>query len=514
MVTRITGLASGMDIESMVKKLMTAESEPLNKMNATKQLMEWKREGYREISSKLVTLAQTKITDLFSKASSLNAQTTKVSGNTSAITAKAGSTASGVMDINVTNLATAAKTVSTGAPTMKNGSTPSDWGSVKLTDIDGISIDSTTGGTITIAGQPISVTESDTLSSLVSKINANSKTGVSAVYDSASGKISLTSRSTGSAGNSISFSDNSGIFSSLNLTAAFTGGDDAKISVNGLDMTQSSNSFMLNGVELTLNGVTNGTAVHIEAIKDTDKIVENIKGFVDAYNDILGSLNSKLGEERYRSYTPLTSEQKSEMSETEVTQWTEKAKSGMLRNDSLIESTVSQLRTAMMEGVKLSTPITINGETVDKIDMSYLGITTGTWDTKGKLVFNEDKFKAALDENPDIVNQYFGQNFSSSFSNNTYTETDGIFARIKKISTGALASLSSTAGTSKVSSDLTTSFNASSTMGETLRLLNIQISDFQAKLNKKETNYYKKFSAMETAINKYNNISSSLSSYM
>lgn len=55
MTMRISGLASGMDIDSMVKKLMTAESIPLNKLNQQKQLTEWKRDGYRQVSTKLVT---------------------------------------------------------------------------------------------------------------------------------------------------------------------------------------------------------------------------------------------------------------------------------------------------------------------------------------------------------------------------------------------------------------------------------------------------------------------------
>ena len=51
---RINGFASGMDIDSMVKELMQAKREPLNKLNQQKQLLDWKREAYRELSSKMV----------------------------------------------------------------------------------------------------------------------------------------------------------------------------------------------------------------------------------------------------------------------------------------------------------------------------------------------------------------------------------------------------------------------------------------------------------------------------
>jgi flagellar hook-associated protein 2 len=82
---------------------------------------------------------------------------------------------------------------------------------------------------------------------------------------------------------------------------------------------------------------------------------------------------------------------------------------------------------------------------------------------------------------------------------------------MKKISNATLGKLAETAGTSKYSSDLTASFLTNSTMGTNLLNLDKRIDDLTDKLTMRETNYYKKFTAMETAINKYNNISSSLS---
>ena len=53
MVTRIGGLASGMDIDSMVEKLMQAEKAPLNKLYQKKQTHEWQRDAYRDVNKKL-----------------------------------------------------------------------------------------------------------------------------------------------------------------------------------------------------------------------------------------------------------------------------------------------------------------------------------------------------------------------------------------------------------------------------------------------------------------------------
>lgn len=82
---------------------------------------------------------------------------------------------------------------------------------------------------------------------------------------------------------------------------------------------------------------------------------------------------------------------------------------------------------------------------------------------------------------------------------------------MRKIANKTLDDLATTAGTSKVSTELTSSFNNTSNMGEQLRILDVRIADLTSKLSIKETNYYKKFTAMETAINKYNSTSTALS---
>jgi flagellar hook-associated protein 2 len=504
MVTRISGLASGMDIDAIVKKLMTAESAPLNKLNQQKQLMEWKRDNYRQTSVKLVSFLQDKL-DTLSKSSSISAQKAKITGNTTSVSATATALASGSLEVKVTSLATAAKISSSSAPT-KSDPTTTDWGNVKLSAITGSGIDgsSTTKVGVTIGGASIEIDpQTETLRSFVSKINS-SAAGVSALYDSATGQVSITSKSTGAQGNAIKLEGaGATVFTALKLDGAvLSGGADAVLNVNGMDITRSSNSFTMNGIELTLNSVSGGTSTKIEVSKDVDTLVSAVKGFVDAYNEVLSFMNGKVGEERNPKYAPLTTEQRKGMSDAEAELWDSKAKSGMLKNDSILTSAISSMRTAMVEGVRLA-----DGS---KIDFTQLGITTGSYETKGKLNLNTDKLKTALEANPDIINTFLGKNYSNSSLNNTYTSDDGILARMKKISNSTLVRLAETAGTSRFSSDLTASFMSTSTMGQTLTSLDKRISDLTAKLSMRETNYYKKFTAMETAISKYNNTSSSL----
>ncbi|WP_277375938.1 flagellar filament capping protein FliD [Paenibacillus polymyxa] len=508
-VTRITGMASGMDIDSLVKKMVQADSQPLNKMNQNKQLMEWKREGYRETSVKLVTFAQTKINDTFSKLDALNAQKATVSGNTTAVSAKAGSSAGGIMDITVNKLATAATTKSSAVPTQTG--TETDWSKVLLSDIDGSGVSGTGTVAVKVNGVSISIdAATETVESFVNKINSTSQAGVTAVFDSATGKMSITSKATGTNGNNIALEGD--VFTTgFKLASQLSGGSDASVNINGLDVTKSSNNFLMNGVEITLNSTSKGESTHIEVSKDVDKIVDTVQSFVDSYNELLSFMNGKVNEEKYSKYAPLTSDQKKDMSDDEVKLWETKAKSGMLKRDSMLTSAISDMRTAMIQTVHLDSPITLpNGTQTSELSMANLGITTGTYETRGKLILDKDKLKAAIEDNPDIVNNFLGKNYSSSYLNNEVTASDGIFSRLRKISNKTLDSLAKTAGTSKVSTDLTAAFNKDSIMGETLRLLDIKIDDFQDRLDQKETNYYKKFSAMETAISKYNTTSNSL----
>lgn len=491
MVTRVTGLASGMDIDTLVKKLMTSASAPLDRMNQKKQLLEWKRENYRELSTKLVTFTQDKIKDSLSKASTLNTQKATVTGNNTAVTAKASSSASGTMTVDVKNLATSANVVS-------------DTG-IGLSASTSLATLFTVGSTIEVGGDStITVEAGDTIESLVKKINNSKTAGVTAIYDATNG-LSLTARATGKSAGGVDSGGNLKV--SDNLKAAFNLGDgtaakNAVVEVNGLKMEQASNTFDINGVSLTLNAESAGSVSTIAVTKDTDAIVSAVQSFVDSYNELLGLMNNKLSEERYSKYTPLTTVQKAEMEESDITAWTEKAKSGMLKNDSILQETVSNMRMAMVQGVTLA-----DGSTVSMTD---LGITTGDYTSKGKLVLDTDKLKEALDKDPDIITNFFSTNYSSSFSSNKFVETDGILAKLQKITTNTLTSLNKTAGTSLSSKELTASFIVNSSMGEQLSSLDRQISEFTSKLNRMETSYYSKFTAMETAINRYNTTASSL----
>lgn len=60
---------------------------------------------------------------------------------------------------------------------------------------------------------------------------------------------------------------------------------------------------------------------------------------------MIDMVNGKLTEKKYRDYTPLTEEQKKDMTEKQIELWEEKAKSGLLRGDTILSGATNQMRT-------------------------------------------------------------------------------------------------------------------------------------------------------------------------
>ncbi len=494
----------------MVSELMKARRVPLDKLNQKKTTMEWQRDQYRDVNIKLVDFRNNKLFN-YGLTSSISAKQATVSGNTSAVSAKTTANAvAGTMTVEVSSLATAAYLRSGAGTTDGIGAVDSTKslsalkaaGQINYTaDASGnVSFDVTNNGVTST----ITVNEADSLSSVISTINNNSTANVNAFLDSTTGRLSLSSKTTGG-GTGITVSGD--FLANFDLTSSHTGSD-AQLTINGLATTRKTNTFTENGVEITLNATTastGGTASTITVNSNVDKIVDTIKSFIKDYNDIFDTVNKKLNEERYRSFTPLTSEQKEDMKESEIELWEGKAKSGLLRRDSTLTSLVSNMRLASV------TSVTVDGQAVH---MNDLGIATGQWQDRGKLVIQDEaKLRAAIEADPDKVMAYFTQQTTSTDPTVKTSPTNpdnGLFNRLSNSLSTALDELAKKAGTSRYSTDSTTAFIASSSMGEQLRSLDLRISDMARRMTIIETNYYKQFTAMETAMNRYSAQSSSL----
>ncbi|TDB51877.1 flagellar filament capping protein FliD [Bacillus sp. CBEL-1] len=335
------------------------------------------------------------------------------------------------------------------------------------------------------------------LNDVISTIN-NSKVGISAFYDSGTDKIMFTRKDTGKLTSSTDAAGPQmkleGDFLTQTLKLDQTNeqsGTDATFEINGLQTTRKSNTFTVSGVNFTLQD--NFTApVRVNVSNNTDKAVESIKNFVTKYNELIATLNGKITEERYRDYGPLTDAQRESLTDKQAEQWEEKAKSGLLKNDSILSSGLNQMRSNWYSAV--------SGLTGEFKQLTDIGITTSTnYMDRGKLVINETKLKEALEKDPQSVMDLFSKNGET-------TSEKGIVRRLRESVADTVSKIEQRAGRS-------TWTNTQFVLGRNLRDMDDQISRFESRLVQVEDRYWRQFTAMEKAIQNSNAQSMQLSQY-
>ncbi len=339
----------------------------------------------------------------------------------------------------------------------------------------------------------------DSLNTVMADVNNHSTLGIGMYYDANADRVSLTRKSTGDLnkdGDEIIIGGSGNDF--LNQTLQFngskeSGGENAKFTMNGLETERTSNTFAINGVTYTLKSKFD-TPVTVTVSNDTDTIFKNIKDFVDQYNSLIDAVQSKLNEDRYPDYAPLTDDQRKELTDTQQDQWDKKARSGLLRNDMTLKSSLSNMRSLIYSKVNNAN---ISSE---YSQLSSIGITTTSdWLEGGKLEIDEDKLKAAIQNDPDSVELLFRASGST-------TSEKGIVQRLYD-------SVNQTYNTIVDKAGKSTYVNTQFTIGKNINDLTDKISDMNDKLDKLEDRYYAQFTAMEQAIQKYNSQYTYLSSF-
>ena len=311
---------------------------------------------------------------------------------------------------------------------------------------------------------------------------------------------------TNTLGNEISFTKDT-------LTEAAVG-TNAKATIDGKTYESDTNKLNVANVIYNFNGVSaknaDGTyqASTISVSQDTDKIVDNVKKFVETYNTLIDSLNTKYREEKNTDYKPLTKKQESEMTESQINKWNEKAKSGLLYHDNNIYSIISDMREALYTEVDaVDTVLTdARGNKYSYNSMSSIGITSST--NQGHITLDEEKLKKALTEDPDCVYQLFASDQDSTYisgstnknQSDTYTSKSdylntGIANRLYNSMTTNIRNLESYAGTSKETDD-------ESYLGKLITNMNTKMTSFQTLMKSYESKLYKKYDAMEVALSK------------
>ncbi len=271
-----------------------------------------------------------------------------------------------------------------------------------------------------------------------------------------------------------------------------------------VEISRGTNTFDLNGMKVTVSGTFNEAGdttdptqkVTFEAKADTEKVTTAVKEMIDQYNEIIKLANDMVKEKRNRDYTPLSDEQKEDMTEEEIEKWETKAKEGILFNNGELRSFTSEIR-FLFSGSGLGN------------SLAKMGITTSNeYSDAGKIKFDEDAFKAALEEDPEAVSKVFAgyideegntvnglmDNVKTVFDKYAATDraTKGIFVQIAGAPESSLSMLTNT-------------------LQKQLDEYEDTIKTLQSKLEEEAERYYQKFSSLEVYINNMNTQSGWLS---
>lgn len=552
---RITGLASGMDTEEMIKGLMEAEKVRLNRVEQDKQLLVWKREIYNDLnkdyanfilkSRKNFGLTTTTSTGAFVSRSYENLTWVKKATSSDETIATVSSTSkamNGNYEMEVKQLAEGVKAVS---------------GEKVNSDM----LKDKTNLEFTINGTLITVKNNDgiTMDDVVKAINSAKTTdkdgkeiaplGVRASYDAGIGRFFLQTEDTGAEAKlSISASgDGQAFIDALNLNVTHSGntldengirkpdafkigdsykGQNAIFDFDGATgIEQSSNQFTINGIDFNLKSIgafttTIGT--------DIDAFYDKIKQFVDDYNELVEKTSKLLTDKRYGDYKPLTADQKKAMEKEDIELWEEKAKSGLLRSDDLLSRTMQNSRTWMYNEVK-DVEGSFNrlfqiGIDTEKYSRGVIG---------GKLVIDEVKLKDAIRKDPNGVlelffkepeygkdklkgvTSYMSEKDLSGEQIRAKRQQSGVVTRLYDNLISGMQDIIEKSGTGEDSNiyrnvksnmliEFVTKHGSISTIDKDVLQLEKRIDDLNDYLIRKENSYYSQFAAMEKAISRMN----------
>ncbi|AMC33684.1 flagellar filament capping protein FliD [Janthinobacterium sp. B9-8] len=434
------GSGSGMDLNGLIDKLMTAEKAPLKDLLLKEASYQSKISAFGSVKSALSAF-QTSVKSLSSvqgfKSTSASLADASIATVSSSSLAQPGS-----YSLEVSQLAQNQKLTSTAFSSpnagIGTGTLTIQFGTVNTQNTDSTADDTfTANANVKKAAFSIVIDgKNNTLSGVRDAIN-NSKnnTGVSAsiLNDGTGNRLVLTSKETGAENSlKISVSDadgNSTDTGGLSALAYDPAGvrnlaetqsaKDAKFKIDGISVSKPTNLVgdAIQGLTINLTKVSSPTSTGATTLapttitvgSDLNGIKDSIKGFVKAYNE----LNKILKE--VSSYTPGNG--------------ASAAKAAPLNGESSIRAIQNQMRSVVNQ---------MQGEgsyfkSLSDVGVSFSGYTTdakgvivGGASPKGDLVLNEVKLQAAITSHPNDVANLFTVNGVAS--NNQVTFLSGSLA--------------------------------------------------------------------------------------
>ena len=283
---------------------------------------------------------------------------------------------------------------------------------------------------------------------------------------------------------------------SFTSDAARVSGQDSIIELNGATFTSSTGTFSINGLSITAMQVTGNNEVSVTTATDTQAIYDKIKGFLGKYNELITAMDTAYNATSAGDYEPLTDDEKEDMTDSQIEKWETKIKDSLLRRDSTLGNASSSMKSIMSRSFE------INGKTysLNTFGINTLGYFSADTNERGCLHIdgdaddsntsgNADKLMAAINEDPEAVTSFFQQ-----LSNTLYDDLT------KRMASSSVSSIYTIYNDKQMSSEYSDYKD--------------KIDKWQDKLDYYEEYYYKKFSAMETALSKLQSSTSSLSNLL
>ncbi len=575
MAMRVSGINSGLDTDAIVQELVSAYSKKTEKYTKEQTKLGWKQEAWKELNTKVYSLynsvGKMRYSSAYSMKKTTVSDTTKatVTASGDAVngtqklhvlsTAQSGYLTGG-------KLAFRKEVTKDGVTTLeKTELKDKDGNPEKLTSTTKLSALGYTDGKDTTLDihttnekgeavtQKITLGKDSTIQDVVSALREN---GLNASFDENNGRLFVSSKDTGKAadftisasttkkipktdddGNLVKDKDGNVVMEEIEMSddesasskkllgllgldtvnntydnqAVKIDGRDAVISLNGVKYTNTTNDFAINGLNVSVTGVTDdvtdpenvdlstlddSTAITITTTTDSQGIYDKVKDFLTEYNNIINEITKLYNADSAGSYEPLTDDEKDKMSDTEIEKWETKIKDSLLRRDTSLGTIMNSMMTAM------SSPITIDGKdySLSSFGIQTLGYLNAAKNEQNAYHIdgdeddentsgNKDKLMDAITKNPDTVIDFMKQ-----LSTNLYKAMD---QQMQSSSLRSRYKIYNDKELDKEYSNLTKT-----------------IKQWESKVSDKEDYYYKKFSNMETAMSKLQSQTSSLSSML
>lgn len=539
MAMRVSGINSGLDTDAIVQELVSAYSQKTEKYTKEQTKLGWKQEIWKNLNTKVYSLYNSVGKLRYSSAYSL--KKTSVSDTTKATVSASSDAVNGTQKLHV--LSTAQSGYLTGGKLalrkeVKDGDT------TKLEKVSGVVTEKTklselgyTGNETTLninttdedgkaVTKEIKLNQDSTVQDVVNALRDN---GLNASFDSNNGRLFVSSKETGKAADftlaaaGTSDTEDASSKQLLGLLGLDTtsntydsqavkiDGRDAVISLNNVRYTNTTNDFSINGLNISITGVTDdvtdpenvdlsilddSSAITITTTTDSQGIYDKVKDFLTEYNNIINEITKLYNADSAGSYEPLTDDEKDQMSDTEIEKWETKIKDSLLRRDNSLSSLMNSMMTSMSSGIE------INGKTysLSSFGIQTLGYLNAAENQQNSYHIdgdeddentsgNKDKLMAAITSDPDTVVEFMKQ-----LSSKLYKAMDD------QMQSSSLRSRYKIYNDKELDKEYS---NLSKT-----------IKEWESKVSDKEDYYYKKFSNMETALSKLQSQTSSLTSML